>query len=280
MGRTVRLTSFVRRTWLAWLVCAALGAAAWAAGAVHTAALGHPAFVSGWLLSAAMLWLTLYNLRKKLDFLPALLASRHWLWGHLVVGYLSVWLFALHTGWRLPSGPLETTLWLQFVGVIASGVLGHYVSRRFPALLADRGQEVLYERIPVLLREQRERAQAAVLEAAREGDSTAIPDFYAARLLGFLAGPRHAWAHLLGSRRPVEHLLRGLDALARVSGAREQALIVELEDVVRRKDDLDFHAAHQAALKYWLFLHVPLAYSLLVVAGLHVVVAYAFGGLR
>ena len=51
-----------------------------------------------------------------------------------------------------------------------------------------------------------------------------------------------------------------------------------LRAAVEAKDDLDYHYAHQAVLKYWLFVHVPLAYSLVLVSGLHVVLAFAFGG--
>lgn len=279
MAKPIKLRSFVRSVWLGWLVCAVACALAGVAHVTYEVALGHSAFVSGWILVAAMVFLTVYNLRKKLDFLPAVFSSRHWLWGHFVVGYLSIWLFVLHVGTGLPEGILETTLWLQFVGVIASGIFGHYVSRRFPPLLADRGHEVLFERIPALIRVQRQRVEAAALRAAQEGESTAIPEFYTTRLVGFLGGTRNFFSHLFNSRRPLERLLRGLEGLEKVSGRAEQEILAELREALQAKDDLDFHAAHQSILKYWLFVHVPLAYSLLVVMVVHVVLAYSFGGI-
>jgi hypothetical protein len=278
VGKPIKLKSFVRSTWTGWTACALLGAMGWVLHVAHDIALSHRAFVSGWALVVAMVLLTIYNLRKKIDFLPAVFSSRHWLWAHLVTGYLSVFLFVLHVGLRLPEGLLETTLWIQFVVVIGSGIAGHYVSRRFPHLLSDRGQEVLYERIPVLIRQQRERVEEAVLSAAR-GDSLEIPEFYQQRLADYFAGPRHLWQHLFKSRRPVQVLLRGLDGLEKLSGRGEQEVIEEVRAAILAKDDLDFHHAHQTVLKYWLFLHVPLAYSLLVVMSLHVVLAYAFGGI-
>lgn len=273
------LRSFVRSSWLSWAACVVLGAITWGLHAVHEIALTHRAFISGWALVGAMIFLTLYNLRKKLDFLPAFFASRHWLWAHLVVGYWSVWVFVLHVGVRLPEGILESILWVQFVVVIASGVFGHYISRRFPRLLADRGQEVLFQRIPVLIRDQRLRVEAAVLRAAAEGESSAIPEFYTEHLLPFFAGPSNFMGHLFNSRRTRERLLRALDGLEKVSARGQVEVVAELREAVNGKDDLDYHHAHQALLKYWLFLHVPLAYSLLVVAALHVVLAYAFGGM-
>ena len=279
MAKPIKLRSFVRSVWVGWVAFALACALASAAHLTYEVALGHSAFVSGWVLVAAMVFLTLYNLRKKLDFLPALFSSRHWLWAHFVVGYLSVWLFVLHVGTGLPEGILESTLWLQFVGVIASGIFGHYVSRRFPPLLADRGQEVLYERIPTLIRIQRERVEAAALRAASEGESTAIPEFYTERLVRFLGGTRNFAAHLFNSRRPLERLLRGLEGLEKLSGRGEQEILGEIRLALEAKDDLDFHYAHQSILKYWLFFHVPLAYSLLVVMVVHIVLAYSFGGI-
>lgn len=273
-----RLRSFVRRRGLTVFLTALLIAAAWGAHAAHGAALGHPGFISGWVLVGLMLFLTAYNLRKKLDFLPALASSRHWLWAHLIGGYLSLGAFVLHVGLRLPEGPLETVLWAQFLLVIASGVFGHYASRRFPPLLADRGQEVLYERIPALIRARRERIEALMVEVARAGDSP-LPDFYQQRVAPYFAGPCHALSHLLESRRPVEELLRGVAVLERVAGPGEREALLELREAIEAKSDADYHWAHQTVLKVWLFGHVPLAYSLLLVMGVHVVLAYAYGGI-
>ena len=52
----------------------------------------------------------------------------------------------------------------------------------------------------------------------------------------------------------------------------------EFEDRVCAKDDLDYQYAMQATLKYWLFLHVPLTYSLLVFILSHMVLVFAFSG--
>lgn len=272
------LHSFVRSRGWGVGVFLVLAVLAWFLHAAHDIALVQPGWFSGWALVALMVFLTLYNLRKKLDFLPSVLSSRHWLWAHLVFGYLSIVLFVLHVGARVPEGPLEIGLWLQFVGVVGSGCFGHYISRRYPQLLAERGNEVLYERAPHLLRRTRELAEDASLRAARQGDSSAIPEFYRDRLADFFAGPSNRLRHLMKSRRPLEELLRGLDALERVVAREEVELVEELREAVIAKDDLDFHTSHQAVLKGWLLVHVPLAYSLLVVMVLHVVLVYAFGG--
>ena len=47
---------------------------------------------------------------------------------------------------------------------------------------------------------------------------------------------------------------------------------------LRRKDDLDFHEARQKLLKMWLFAHIGMTYTLVVLALLHGLLAIAFRG--
>jgi len=47
---------------------------------------------------------------------------------------------------------------------------------------------------------------------------------------------------------------------------------------VRENDDLDFHYRRQLRLKGWLFIHIPLTYSLMIFTVAHVVIVYAFSG--
>ncbi len=48
--------------------------------------------------------------------------------------------------------------------------------------------------------------------------------------------------------------------------------------LAQAKDDLDYQSALQGALKFWLFVHVPLTYGLLIFAVFHILVVYTFSG--
>ena len=52
--------------------------------------------------------------------------------------------------------------------------------------------------------------------------------------------------------------------------------LARLGDLVRQKDGLDHQYALQSILKWWLFIHIPLTYSLLIATGLHVVLVHGF----
>ena len=247
----------------------------------HALSLHSGNFFSGWLMFALMFGLALYNVRKKFPFLP-LLTSAAWLQFHVYIGLLCIILFALHIGWRVPDGVLEGILVFLFVVVAGSGVAGLVLSRTIPARLTTRSEEVIMERIPVYLKQLREEADRLVEQARMVSDTTergdTLSDFYAMRLVAFFYQPSNFWWHLLQSNRPRYMLLRELQALDRYLNNEEKAIAQTLTDLIRDKDDLDYQYAHQAVLKYWLFIHVPMTYSLLIFSLAHGMLAHAYGG--
>src|SRR6266550_585584 len=82
--------------------------------------LSNYAYFTGWILFAAMVFLTIYNARKKLPFLP-LGSSESWLQVHIYVGFFTVVLFLIHLNFRIPSGWFEITLAGLYFLVTGSG---------------------------------------------------------------------------------------------------------------------------------------------------------------
>ena len=250
--------------------------------AQHQALVGS-AFTTGWLLLGASVVLTLYNGRKKLPFLP-LLSSAAWLQAHIYIGLLTVLLFILHAfyhptvGFKLPNGVFESALALLYIIVAGSGIVGLLLSRMLPRLLAQRGEEVIYERIGIYRRQVAERARDLCVTSVEASDATTIADYYTQRLADFFDRPRHFLRHLAQSQRPRHTLLAELDDLNAYLSARERELADELRDLVRTKDDLDYHRALQMTLKGWLFVHIGLSFGLLLAAALHAVMAHLFAG--
>lgn len=235
------------------------------------------AFASGWLLLAMIVFLAAYNVRKKLKLFP-LLPTAWWLQAHIYVALLAIVVFAWHTGLRLPRGPLEVLLGGAYVLTTASGVVGLWLSRVVPPRLTTRGPEVIYERIPALRRDLRERAEKLVLRAMEQARSRVLADFYEQELAAYFAGPGDGAAHLLQSSRPLRTRLGRVESLSRYVNDQEVPFVDELAEMVRAKNSLDYHQAMQGLLKGWLFVHVPLTWVLLVFVAVHVVVVHAFSG--
>ena len=255
------------------LIAATVGAL-WLHGK-FSRALPDYAFLTGWILFAAMLVLTFFNARKKLPFLP-LGRAETWLQIHVYLGFFTVVLFLIHLNFRAPHGWFEITLAWLFVLVSASGVVGLFFSRTLPRRLATRGGEVIFEKIPALRHALKMEAENLALGA--DAKTPFIADYYAKRLAPFFDGPKNFWLHLVESRRPLNALATELDDLRRFANDAEREKIGRLAALVRQKDGLDYHRALQLALRLWLFVHIPLTYGLLIFTALHIALVFGFSG--
>ena len=273
------MITFARRRWRNGLLTVAAGAGLIAWHTAYDVSLYQPAYLTGWLLLGLVVFLALYNGRKKLSMVPLGTAAA-WLQWHIYMGFLAVLIFAMHVDWSIPNGMLERILALFFVAVAGSGLIGLYLSRRYARMLTRRTEEVVLERIPQFIAELRGRAEAVVLESAVETGSSSIADYYSGSLSQFFAGPRNMRLHLQGSRRATFALMTGLDVMTRYLDDKEMVYAGRLRVLVERKDRLDYAYALQTVLKAWLFIHIPATYGMILLALVHLLLVYSFGGAR
>ena len=237
--------------------------------------LRKPAFASGWFLFGVMVFLAAYNGRKKLAMIPLGKAST-WLQLHVIGGFFALLVFWSHTGELWPRGGYERVLALLFYLVSLSGIFGWLLQMYFPHLMTDSGVEVIYERIPAELANLREQAEAIVLNCTTETGSPTLARHYVERVDWFLRQPRFFLFNAIGSekarmwrRQQHAHVLRYLNS-------REQKFLNELTEIIDYKLELDVQYAAQTIMKRWLFLHVPLAMALMLMAVWHVIVVHVY----
>ena len=245
--------------------------------AIAATSLRSTSYLSGWLLFALVLGLALFNARKKLPFLP-LGSTSAWLQLHVYAGWFALALFLLHVEFRVPNGLLEGALALLFLIVAGTGIAGLALSRVMPARLTTRGRTVIFERIPVLCAELRGEVEALALRSAEGTASEVLERFHRERLRPFLARPRNFVLHLVGSERPLRRLRDEIAALHRYASPREREILDRIAEMVELKDGLDYQYSLQAVLKGWLFLHIPLTWSLLLLAAVHALLVHAYTG--
>ena len=243
---------------------------------LYEMSLRDAAFLNGWLLLAGMVFLTLFNARKKLPFLP-LMAASTWLQVHVYLGLICALLFLLHCDFRLPNGQFEILLWSTTVGLFVTGLIGLVISRRLPLRLRAGGERILFERIPSFRAQLANEAEALAYNSLDETDNTAVANFYWTVLAPYLRKPRNLLAHLAGSRKHARRLENQIRELQRYETTKGRAALTRLGEITAAKNNLDHQYALQLTLKLWLFFHLPLSYSVLVLSLTHVGLAYAFG---
>ena len=256
-----------------------LAAAVFVAAAVYSqqAARGleDPAVVTGYYLPGLMIFLALFNARKKLSMVP-LGRAAVWLRVHVAGGLLAVALFWLHTRTLWPSGFYEQLLALLFYFVSLTGVAGHVLQRTYPSRLTQSGIEVIYERIPAELATIREEVESLVLKCTEETGSDTIARHYLETFVWFFRRPRFFWSHAFGSRKGAHWVRNQTTNLRRYLNDAERQYLDQLFEFAYTKNRVDFHYAMQSIMKVWLLFHLPLAVATLALAVWHAILVHVY----
>jgi len=269
------LTAFTRRRARSLAIVGVAVAALLALARLAELSLYDMHFAAGWLLLCLIVGLAAFDLRKRIPVLP-LGSAAAWQQMHIYAGWFTVAAFLLHTDVGLPDGPFEAALWAAFVAVAVSGTVGIWLSRVLPHRMTGHGERELYDRIPVRRAAIAREVQALAIGSAHDTGSVTIADYYHRELQPFFQRPRNLMALLTGYRGHVRRRLQQIDALNRYLDDGGRAILARIAELAAAKDDLDYQQAVLSALRLWLFVHVPLAYSLLMLSAVHAVLAYAF----
>jgi len=264
---TRRLKSISTTLFLGVLITAVISA--WNTALIPTSHL------TGWSLFTLVLFLAFYNARKKLTYPPLLKAST-WMQMHIYVGFLALLVFLLHNDFSFPTGKFETFLYLIFMLIVVSGMFGLFLSRTIPKRLTERGQEVIFERIPMFIAKLEAQAQVLVVEAVSSEDSNILEAFYRQKMRHFMCAPQNFWRHFLLAGSSHSKLEQFLRSQYRYLNQKEIDIAEKLVDIIKQKHDLDFHYSLQKILKLWLFVHIPLTFSLLVLLIVHLTLVFSF----
>ena len=246
--------------------------------------LNVPQYLSGWLLTLTILLAMMYSIRKRLSMLP-ILSNAVWLQTHLYTGFVSIWLFLTHIEWLVPSGVLESSLALLFVFVTLSGIFGLWINKALAKQISynvsyNGGEEVIYERIPGYIERMRLEIEEALIELLEVEPASSLNKYYCEDLYPYFSKPSSTLTYALDwdHHRHYNRRRFNLESQEHYLNDREKLFIEQLKLWVKKKHDLDLHYNYQKILRYWLFTHVPLTYSLYIVSLVHIVATYAFRG--
>jgi hypothetical protein len=237
----------------------------------------NPQFWSGWLLFNAIIFLAAYNFRKKIS-VPRLIASRHWLKLHIAVALIGITIFFLHVGARVPKGMVEQLLAFLWLSTTLSGILGLFFTRILPRRLTAEGEEVILELIPEHRRQLLLAVEGLAEESIEQTQFTTVAFYFTEFVRDFFYGPKNTIQHIFGESTAIDHLLRHIETKKQFLSENEKGILSEIAKYAVQKDKLDYHYALQTTLKLWLFVHIPLTYTLITTALLHIVLVYVFSG--
>jgi hypothetical protein len=171
----------------------------------------------------------------------------------------------MHTGFRLPTGVLTWWLWFLSIWLTLSGILGVLIQKWIPKILTSGlSIEVHYDRIPELIVELKQKAENLI-----QNCDTLIRDFYRKSLAVSLVGPEPRLIYFMDITGGIQSQTKQFDYLRRLLPAEEKQKLDQLENLYKTKLEIDAHYTLQKALRWWLYLHIPVSIVLIVLLGLH-----------
>jgi hypothetical protein len=237
--------------------------------------LNYSEFVSGGALFFVIFVLCIFNLRKRLPFLP-LWPAHKWFLLHTVAGFLALLLFWLHADVLWPKGLYVQILTVLFYGTTFSGILGLVLEKIYPKLLTRVDLECIYERIPRDLGELRSEAEKVVLECTEKTGSDTLAQHYFETLGWFFQRPRFVINNIFGGQNAQTWITRKCSVLERFLNDAERNYLDQIYVLAETKMKIDFHYALQTMLKKWLLVHVPFAAAVMAMMIWHLIVIQVF----
>jgi len=271
----------IDQTHRAWIMATIMAAAAstviYVVYAVHSpggphggSAVGLTFGIAGYAL---MLYAGLLGARKKVP-VWRIGRAQTWMRGHLWLGLLSLLLILFHGGF-LFRGTLTLILMLLFFIVIGSGILGAVIQHYVPSLMLARvPMETIYEEIPHVraqLRDEADQLVATVAEIETE-DRAYFRDVYDNRIRPYLLNPEATDAELGDSQRSAEMF----ESLRRALATSMHGVLDDLENICEEEQQLSRQIRIYRWLHGWLLVHVPLSIALLILGGVHAVMALRY----
>lgn len=227
---------------------------------------------AGYLL---ILLLAYYGIRKR-SYRSTFGTMEQWLQSHIYLGLLVLVLLVLHTGGRFNDTVAVTTLILAAV-VILSGIAGAIFFVTVPRLLTEVESNLTVDEISQQLN-QLGRNMARVASNRSAPFIRIYDGLMAEAMPGWLAGWRLLFSRM---RRGSSQGTADWSKLLSLVGKDEQEQLRQMLVFSRQRKELLMRLMYQQRykniLEFWLFIHVPVTFALIVFGTVHVIAVFYYG---
>jgi hypothetical protein len=248
---------------------------------LYAGGLRDPRYLDGWLLAGGIgLQFLLHVALKAARLSPASLRRLRRF--HIFTGSLLVFVFGYHLSFTLPDTAMEWTLAGCFTVISLSGILGSCTSS---ARLRTGTEYTSSERIAARHSQLASEAASALESAQDDGPTLSLPappyqawlrELHDGHVSGFLTARPGVFALITASHSRLQPVMAAIDQLKPYLDTAANMKLATIRGLVIEKHELDRARVRLIVPAVWLFIHVSLTYSLIVLTVLHVVVAYAF----
>ncbi len=198
-----------------------------------------------------------------------------WMRGHLWLGLVTLPFILYHGGFEF-RGPLTFALMMLFFIVYASGIFGAVLQHYLPTYLTSRVPlETIYEEIPHVRQQLREEAEDLVNSLSVEAehdDKARFRQTYQTTIRPFLEAKDQRGLALADQERSVTIF----ESIRRAFPIALHPAVGDLESICEEERELLRQRRMYHWLHVWLLVHVPSSIALIVLGGVHAIVALRY----
>jgi hypothetical protein len=231
--------------------------------------------IFGILGYAFMLFEGLLGARKKVP-IWRLGKTQTWMRGHLWIGLVTLPMILFHAGFAF-RGPLTFVLMMLFFAVYLSGIFGAALQHYLPSMITARVPlETIYEEIPHVRAQLRDEADDLVKTVAsvevEQDDKVRFKNAYESAVRPFLEAPGTAACAVADEQKSGTIF----ESMRRSFPMELHPVIQDLEGICEEERQLIRQRRIYHWLHVWLLVHVPLSIALLVLGGVHAILALRY----
>jgi hypothetical protein len=250
---------------------------------------------------AFMLFAGLLSARKKWR-VARMGRAKSWMRGHLWLGFLAFPLIIYHSAFGL-GGSLTTALMLLFVFVWVSGLVGAALQHYMPTMMTrEVPMETIYDQIDSVLGQLCQEAEEIMVQLVPAMEALPVPEVVGDRTINrTVALTRVARESESKDLQPIralysekvqpyllrpgdfKHELANVETSNKIFGQVRQMsptpidpFVEDLQNICDEKRQLDRQARMHKILHGWLMIHIPTSWALLVLGGIHAVIALRY----
>lgn len=233
--------------------------------------LGRSELITGYSLLFVIIFLIVFNFRKRLSVLPIIKVS-HWTRLHMIQGCFCLILFFAHTKTLIPLGVNELVLSVFFYISVITGLIGYFLNKTIPRRLTESNIEVIFEKIPSVISDLRDQVESIIIECAKENNTDTLTRHHIETLNWFFVRPRFFLDHLFGGQRGRHWVDNQVQNIQHYLNDSEKQFLMQIHQLAQYKNKIDFHYSLQSCTKAWLFVHIPVSVMMLILVIWHLLI--------
>jgi hypothetical protein len=231
-------------------------------------------YTLGTVSGLLVLWLLWYGVRKR-RYRSTSGTVQGWLSAHVYLGTALVVVATLHTGFEL-GWNIHTLAYVLMLMVVASGFYGVFAYLRVPgAMTANLGEDTLQAillRLADLDREMREKGMSLPDTLFALVDKSVSATRLGGNAFRLVSGKDPSCPTAAAVKQWPQLARRMTGEVAKLDKEVFSLLLQKNELLARARRDL----RHKAVLDLWLYVHVPLACTLLAALVAHVIAVFIY----